>query len=584
MREVHAVGVEIVRFRRKQTTFIPACEAGTLNARGRSSIFIFAKLFMTRLRNRWLLLLTGTLLVAFSASSEVVHWPLTGLSHAKSEANSITCVNNLKQIEIALRLFANDDGDFPADLQEVTNDLGSSPAVLYCPTKYRVTPITNWAAVDWNAIDHEYIPNLSLDDDPSTVQTRCKIHHSTGHVDGTVHLESGFKSGWPAIIADPMDHNVTPGTTVTFEVRVAASATPPVSYQWQREHIASYTTNITFVHTDEENPEIGYWRTNAVPTFAITSLSGQTNSALIVTPSVGDSNYYSVIVSNPLGSMFSSRARLTVDAATSFQATNEYWSAVHCVNNLKQISIHARLHANRHENIYPTTFAQMTNAYLGWPQTYYCRADTRTIPADWPGVDLSNVSYEILSFPNPPGDEDYSTTYCRCKVHGFTVQLDGLAISTNVYSPVIGRQPQNTATLPGGMFSFSVLAAGTAPLSYQWHKNNSPISGATDSTYSFTNAQMANLTNYHVVITNVVGTVTSATATLTMRSGFTGITKSNASTQLTFSLLPDRMNVLQFSTDLQNWTNLTVYPPTNGTVSLNHTNLVVRRFFRIISP
>ena len=84
-------------------------------------------------------------------------------------------------------------------------------------------------------------------------------------------------------------------------------------------------------------------------------------------------------------------------------------------------------------------------------------------------------------------------------------------------APAIILPPVSTAVTLGQPASFSVTATGTAPLSFQWNKNGSPISGATSSSYTTpatTNAD--NNTNYTVTVTNGQGSATSTpVATLT---------------------------------------------------------------------
>ena len=81
-------------------------------------------------------------------------------------------------------------------------------------------------------------------------------------------------------------------------------------------------------------------------------------------------------------------------------------------------------------------------------------------------------------------------------------------------APVISSQPQSQAAVVGANSVFSVTAAGTAPLSYQWQWNGTNINAATTSTLTLTNVQVAGAGSYVVVITNVVGSVTSSVASL----------------------------------------------------------------------
>lgn len=86
-------------------------------------------------------------------------------------------------------------------------------------------------------------------------------------------------------------------------------------------------------------------------------------------------------------------------------------------------------------------------------------------------------------------------------------------------APVITSQPQNVNAAIGNSATFSVIAAGTAPLAYQWYRNGSAISGATSSSHTVPNiAATDSGTTFQVRITNSAGTTWSDTATLTVGS------------------------------------------------------------------
>jgi len=58
----------------------------------------------------------------------------------------------------------------------------------------------------------------------------------------------------------------------------------------------------------------------------------------------------------------------------------------------------------------------------------------------------------------------------------------GIVASSNSSAsvgPSISTQPTNQTVTSGQTATFSVAAAGTAPLAYQWKKNSVAISGAT---------------------------------------------------------------------------------------------------------
>ena len=69
--------------------------------------------------------------------------------------------------------------------------------------------------------------------------------------------------------------------------------------------------------------------------------------------------------------------------------------------------------------------------------------------------------------------------------------------------PTITAQPQNQTVSVGSNATFSVTATGTAPLAYQWRRNAQNISGATASSYTRTNAQLADMGNYSVAFISI---------------------------------------------------------------------------------
>src|SRR5208282_5268746 len=77
-------------------------------------------------------------------------------------------------------------------------------------------------------------------------------------------------------------------------------------------------------------------------------------------------------------------------------------------------------------------------------------------------------------------------------------------------------QPTSQLAYQGASATFSVVATAAAPLAYQGLFDNAAISGATNSSYSVTNAQPADAGNYAVIVSNVYGSLTSQVATLTV--------------------------------------------------------------------
>ena len=78
--------------------------------------------------------------------------------------------------------------------------------------------------------------------------------------------------------------------------------------------------------------------------------------------------------------------------------------------------------------------------------------------------------------------------------------------------PYISIPPQSTNLTVGQYPVFSVVAGGTAPLSYQWIFNGTNLLWATTPSITITNASYQNVGTYSVVVTNSFGTATSPTA------------------------------------------------------------------------
>jgi hypothetical protein len=72
----------------------------------------------------------------------------------------------------------------------------------------------------------------------------------------------------------------------------------------------------------------------------------------------------------------------------------------------------------------------------------------------------------------------------------------------------------------GDLASFSVTASGTAPFTYQWYYPDlsTPISGATNQSFTITNAHLSDAGTYFVNVANSIGNTNSVGATLTVNT------------------------------------------------------------------
>ena len=83
-------------------------------------------------------------------------------------------------------------------------------------------------------------------------------------------------------------------------------------------------------------------------------------------------------------------------------------------------------------------------------------------------------------------------------------------------APAITTQPTAQTVSLGQSARFTVVATGTAPLTYQWAKDGTPIPGAGADSYALPATGSADAGAYTVRIVNAAGAVTSAAAILTV--------------------------------------------------------------------
>jgi hypothetical protein len=130
------------------------------------------------------------------------------------------------------------------------------------------------------------------------------------------------------------------------------------------------------------------------------------------------------------------------------------------------------------------------------------------------GTAIGNATTSAITVPgvhtNNAGEYDVVIT----NVAG--ALTSAVATLTVWVPPTISTQPQSRTNMAGSDASFSVLASGTLPLSYQWRFNGTAITGATTNLLTLNSVQTTNAGSYDVVVTNLAGWTTSAVATLTV--------------------------------------------------------------------
>jgi hypothetical protein len=108
----------------------------------------------------------------------------------QARADRIICVNHLKQIGLAARIWANDNGDvLPRDFLSMSNEM-VTPTLMQCPGD-KTRSVTNWAQVAAGNVSYQMDAPGIDDKQPNAIFAECPIHHNILLVDGSVHQMSG---------------------------------------------------------------------------------------------------------------------------------------------------------------------------------------------------------------------------------------------------------------------------------------------------------------------------------------------------------------------------------------------------------
>jgi len=272
----------------------------------------------------------------------------------------------------------------------------------------------------------------------------------------------------PAITAQPQNRTVTEGQTAQFSVTATGTG---LSYQWQ----------------------------SMPPGGAFANIGGAT-TATYTTPAttVGMNNtQYRVVVTNAAGNTTSTAATLTVTTAAPTISTPPQNQSV----------------------VAPAT-ATFSVTATGTNRTY----QWQSMP---PGGSFATITGATgASYTTPATTIGMSGTQYRVIVTtlggSVTSAAATLTVTAGNVAPSITSQPASVTVTAPATATFSVTANGTAPLSYQWQSMPpggafATIAGATASSYT-TGATTTGMsgTQYRVIVTNTVGTVTSNAVTLTV--------------------------------------------------------------------
>lgn len=160
------------------------------------------------------------LLVVIAIIAILASLLLPSLSTAKGKAKQTACLNNLKQVGIAFRMWANDNADkYPwvisttnggslgspnwlDNFRVCSNELGSA-AILVCPADLTHKPGTNWPNLDGNVNISFFVSTTADATKPQTILAGDRnVIGGSGGLDPTwtIYMGSSIDAAWDSTI------------------------------------------------------------------------------------------------------------------------------------------------------------------------------------------------------------------------------------------------------------------------------------------------------------------------------------------------------------------------------------------------
>jgi hypothetical protein len=339
----------------------------------------------------------------------------------------------------------------------------------------------------------------------------------------------------PSITSQPLAQSVTAGQSASFFV--ASTGTAPLTYQWNRNGsaisgatLSSYATGLTT--TSDNGAQFSVVVTN--PAGSVTS-----SSALLTVkpaaPAPGCLLSSGSWVNSPLTQAQSGSFRIVFDA-TPASATMDSVAGL----SSGSASAYTSLAASVRFNLAGTIDARNGGAFAASSAIPYVSGTNYHFILD---VNIATHTYNAyvmlgsvqttigsnLAFRTEQATVASLNNFSALTATGSETICNIATSAAAATTPSISTQPASATVTVGKTATFSVIASGTATLTYQWHKNSAAVSGATSASYTTpATATSDNGAQFTVAVSNAAGTVTSGAASLNVTAPTTLMLNSSA--------------------------------------------------------